>query len=119
MLPLSFSQWQIDVFVTKQVFALLRPAASYVSGVGLRGTHSSLARSSNRRRFFGILPCTCMYPTDILRSSPWFWCTAHIVCSHHGRFRHLEYSNTDCLCEAVICGLIPGRGNMFFSLSKR
>jgi len=112
---LSFSD--VNESVTKQVF-WLRPAASYVSGVGLWGTHSSPSRSSNRRRFWRLLSCRCMFPTDTQRSSPLFWCTAHYVCSRHRRFHQLENSNTDCLCDEVICGLIPGRGKRFFLVFK-
>ena len=82
------------------------------------GTHSSPSRSSNRRRFWGILSCRCMFPTCIQRSSPLCWCTAHYVCIRHRRFRHLEKSNTDCLCDKVICGLMPGRGKKFFVVFK-
>jgi hypothetical protein len=105
----------INVSVTKQVFVWVRPAAIYVSGAGLWGTHSSPSRSSNRRRFWGILSCRCMFPPCIQRSSPLFWCTVHFVGSCHRRFRHLENSNTDCMCDEFICGLIPGRGKRFFS----
>jgi hypothetical protein len=106
---LSFS----DVNVCHKTSFWLRPAASYVSG-----THSSPSRSSNRRHFWRLLSCRCMFPTDIQRSSPLFWCTAHYVCSRHRRFHQLENSNTDCLCDEVICGLIPGRGKRFFLVFK-
>lgn len=111
---LSFSD--VNVSVTKQVW--LRPAASYLSGVGLWGTHSSPSRSSNRRWFWGILSCRCMFPTCIQRSSPLFWCTAHYVCNRQRRFRHLENSNTDCLCDEVLCGFKPNRGKRFFLVFK-
>jgi len=110
---LSFSD--VIVSVSKQISVWQRPAASYMSGVELWGTYSSPLRSSNLRLFWGILSCRCMFPTCIQRSSPLFWCTVHFVCSRHRRFRHLENSNTDCLCDEVICGLIPGRGKRFFS----
>lgn len=96
----------------------LRPAASYVSGAGLWGTHSSPSRSSTLRWFWGILSCKCMFQTCIQRSSPLFWCTAHYVCSCHRRFRHLENSNTDCLFDESTCGFKPGRDKGFFLVFK-